>query len=162
MPQVDFSNILDPRVKSVLSNLFCQLDITMKGYLDKDDLLALGSLLKTQLDPGMLKRYLKEHRYIRQKAFNLLFQEIVQNYGLDQGLFKQQVITDTLGYNDYLYNTTQRSFVLQVFSSKPLELIVRDAFLTDIESRTTLMTISRIGKEFEVPRGIKAFYTNHE
>ncbi len=149
-------------MKSVLCNLFSQLDITMKGYLDKEDLLALGSLLNIQLDPGMLKRYLKEHKYIRQKAFNLLFQEIVLNYGMDQNVFKSQVISDTLGYNEYLYNTTQRSFVLQIFSGKPLELIVRDAFVTDIDNRTTLMAISRIGKEFEVPRGIKAFYTNHE
>ena len=52
--------------------------------------------------------------------------------------------------------------MLQIFSAKPLELIVRDSLVTDIERRSTLMIISRIGKEFEVPRGIKAYYTSHE
>jgi hypothetical protein len=52
--------------------------------------------------------------------------------------------------------------MLSIHSSNEINIVVKDALKTDIDERTNGMVVSKYGKEMDVKKGIRAFYSFSE
>ena len=75
---IDFTDLSNPQLLSFLKNLFNQLDLYVKGYLNLEDLLNLKHILQININPDIFTKYFHKYSYIKFKIFNLIFVDIVQ------------------------------------------------------------------------------------
>ena len=142
--------------------MFDSLDILMKGYLNRNELYELSNLLNIKVDKQTIDQYCVKYKNMKPLAFSALMSELIQLYNYDVSKFEYMVLQKQLGYDQHYFNNSQRNFGIQIYSEKPIEMVVRDCLVTDLDIRTNLIIVSKYGKEFEVPKGIRAYYTFHQ
>jgi len=67
-----------------------------------------------------------------------------------------------LGYDRDLYSVRSRCFILTIHSENEVNVTVRDAIQTDLDTRANILLIQKFGVNMEVKKGIRAFYVFHK
>lgn len=92
------------------------------------------------------------------RGFKEFWRESIKNYG-EKTIFGW---LENLGYDQDLYSTRSRCFVLTMHSESELAVTVRDAVQTDLDNRCNIAILTTYGQELDKTPNLKALYTFSE
>jgi calpain-15 len=139
-------NSLHPLVKSTLRDIFRRFDLLISEDLSYNEMKALmetiGEKLSIQDFDNLKTKYCSTQRGITFEGFQDYFYDLI----IKRGEVQTWSILEKLGYDNDLYSTRTRGFVLTLHSNKALKFQVRDALYSNLDKITTLQLLKQFGK----------------
>jgi len=157
------SGKLNELVESTVIDIFRKFDmllnrelsyIEFKGFFECLNKNISEKEFKTQI----LDRYTSSNRGITQRGFINFFKDAIIQNG-EENIWKW---FELLGYDRDLYSVRSRCFILTIHSENEVNVTVRDAIQTDLDTRANILLIQKFGVNMEVKKGIRAFYVFHK